>query len=629
MREEKLHSKLVTRRVAMLGIGKLVLLGALGGRLYYLQVHEAERYRTLADENRINLRLLPPPRGHIVDRNGIPMAVNVQNYRVLVVPEQAEDLDATLERLEQMLPLPEGMRRRVMREAKRKRAFVPITVKENLTWEEVSRVEVNSPDLPGITIDVGQTRAYPYQFAAAHVLGYVAAVSESEMDGDPVLELPGFRIGKSGIEKQHDLTLRGTAGNSQVEVNALGRVIRELRRQEGQPGRPVTLTLDMELQQYTFERIAPERAAAVVAMDAHNGDVLVMASVPSFDPNAFNEGLTSREWRALMDNPDAPLTNKAVAGQYAPGSVFKIAVALAALEQGVSPDFRAFCAGHIDFGDQRFHCWKKHGHGHVALIDAMRESCDVYFYELAQRLGIDRIAEMAQRLGLGTELGIDLPGEAKGLIPTREWKRRVLGVPWQRGETLVASIGQGYVLTTPLQLAVMTARAVNGGYAVRPHLTRIADASEPGESSGPRFPSIGLSAQAQAILRQGLDEVVNAPSGTARRAAIDDARFAMGGKTGTAQVRRITMAEREKGVRKNEDRPWRERDHALFVGCAPISAPRYVVSVVVEHGGSGSTTAAPIARDVLLELQRRQAVAQGEPLSQQALAGAPPSPERP
>jgi penicillin-binding protein 2 len=606
VKPEQDRGRIFTRRAMMLAGGQALLFTGLAARMYYLQVIESGRYRVLAEENRISLRLLPPPRGRVLDRRGVPLAVNVQNYRIVIVPEEAEDVEQMLDRLDRLVQVPEHERRRILREVRRRRAFVPVTVRENLTWEEVSRIEVNAPDLPGINIDVGETRAYPFGGAAAHALGYVASVSERELTGDPLLELPGFRIGKNGVERQYDLQLRGKAGNAEVEVNALGRVIRELRRQEGQPGQDVHLTIDVGLQEFVAKRIAEERRAAVVVMDAHKGDVLSMVSMPTYEPTAFNEGLSGKEWNRLITNPDAPLTNKVIAGQYAPGSTYKIVVALAALEAGIPPAFRTSCFEHIQLGNQRFHCWKKGGHGSLDMLEAIKHSCDIYFYELSKRVGIDRMSAMAKRLGLGQSLDFDVPGERAGLIPTRDWKQATIGVPWQLGETLVAGIGQGYVLATPLQLAVMTSRLINGGLAVKPRLTLAPPGVDPADEPPHEFKALGLSEMARRIVIQGMVDVVNNPQGgTAWGSRIAEKRFAMGGKTGTSQVRRITLAERDRGVKKNEDRPWRERDHALFVGFAPVDAPRYVVAVIIEHGGGGSKAAAPIARDVLLEAQRR------------------------
>jgi len=599
------------RRAVILTGGKALLLSALVGRMCYLQVLERERYATLAEENRINLRLLPPPRGRVVDRNGEPLAVNRQNYQVVLVPEQSRDIEETLTALKRIIEISDGTRRRILREVGRKRKFVPVTVSDNLSWEAVARIEVNAPDLPGVSIDVGQTRHYLHGEHFAHVLGYVAAVSEEEATGDPLLELPGFRIGKAGIEKVYDLALRGTSGTSQVEVNALGRVIRELERHEGQPGQDISLTIDLNLQRLASERLAGESGSAVV-IDVHSGNVLALASTPAFDPNAFNRGLSHEEWRALITNPKAPLANKAIAGQYAPGSTYKMAVALAALEKGVAtPETTVTCHGRMRLGNARFHCWKRGGHGPMNMKSAIAQSCDVYFYELAKRTTVDRISAMARRLGLGQTLGIDLPGERDGLLPTRDWKLATIGRPWQLGETLIAGIGQGYVLSTPLQLAVMTARLANGGRAVRPRLTRdpIVDAAGATADGGPsqEAADLDLSPVHLRIIQEGMFEVVNGTRGTARSSAIKEPGHEMAGKTGTAQVRRITKAEREAGVIKNEDLPWERRDHALFVGYAPAAAPRYAVAVVAEHGGGGSKVAAPIAHDILVAAQQMDA----------------------
>jgi len=596
--------KLFSRRVAILGGGKLALLGLLAGRMYQLQVVESDRYTTLAEENRINLRLLPPPRGRILDRYGRPLAINQENYRVSLVAEQVQDVDAILDALSRIISLGDHERQRILRKVRRRRGFVPVTVRENLQWEDVSRIEVNAPDLPGLSIEVGQSRQYPFAHDFSHVLGYVAAVSEKEVTGDPLLELPGFKIGKNGVERVFDLNLRGKAGNSQVEVNAVGRVIRELSRQEGQPGDDLRLTIDRDLQKLAADRLKKEKSAAAVVMDIHNGDVLVLSSVPGFDPNEFVTGLSSRSWRRLVNDPHTPLINKAISGLYAPGSTFKMVVALAALEANiVRPDHRVFCRGFTQLGNARFHCWKKHGHGWQDIYDAHKNSCDVYFYDIAKRIGVDRIAAMARKLGLGEKTGVDLPSEKGGVIPTRAWKKALIGTPWQQGETLISGIGQGFILTTPLQLAVMTARLANGGEAVTPRLVRPERID--GKDDTPKFKKLAISRASLDVIRDGMNQVTNEHGGTAYRARISEKGMEMSGKTGTAQVRRISKAERETQVLKNHERPWRERDHALFVGYAPSDDPRYAVAVVVEHGGGGSKVAAPIARDLLLATQKR------------------------
>jgi len=600
------RGRVFTRRALFVGGSQLALLGILVGRLYQLQIVESSKYATLAEENRVNLRLLAPPRGRIYDRYGVQIAGNKQNYRIVMIAEQADDVDALLDKLADIAAIDVDIKTRVLRESARKRAFVPIVVRENLSWEEVSRVSVNAPDLPGVTIEEGQRRYYPYANSAGHILGYVAAVSEEEQTGDPLLELPDFQIGKNGIEQAYDLTMRGQAGTSQVEVNASGRVIRELKRDDGVAGHDIQLTLDMGLQQYAYYRLG-EESASVVVLDVHTGEVLTMASTPSFDPNDFADGIDTDTWAALLGNEKAPLTNKPIQGQYAPGSTFKMIVTLAALEAGiVGPDHSVYCMGYTQLGRARFHCWKRGGHGHMDMHNGIKQSCDVYFYDVARRVGLDRIAEMANRLGLGVPLDLGLRGEKKGFMPTREWKQAQFGEPWQPGETLVAGIGQGYILATPLQLAIMTARLVNGGKAVMPHLTPFQiDVDGPGDPIALDYPDLGLSPSALDVAIRGMIGVVNEPRGTAGRSRIDEPGMEMGGKTGTSQVRRITRAERARGVRKNEDKPWAERDHALFVGFAPIDAPRYACAVVVEHGGGGSRAAAPVARDVLLECQRR------------------------
>lgn len=615
--------RLFSRRSVLLAGGKLALFSALAGRMYYLQVVESERYRTLAEDNRINLRLLAPQRGRILDRNGVAIATNQQNYRLIIVTERAPDVAETLERLARLIDLGEHDRRRVLREVRRQRGFVPITIRENLEWEEVARVEINAPDLPGVHIEVGQTRFYPFIDAAAHLIGYVGAVSAKEQTGDPLLDLPSFRVGKNGVEKIHDLRLRGRAGRSEVEVNAIGRVIRELSRREGQPGDEVRLSVDMAIQELAHKRLG-EESGAVVVMDVHSGEVLALASTPGFDPNAFNKGISRDYWQQLMKNERAPLTNKAIAGQYAPGSTFKMVVALAALESGlVAPDHRTFCIGHVQLGNVRFHCWKKHGHGRLDMEGALQHSCDVFFYDVARRIGVDRISAMAKRLGLGRLLELDLPGEKPGVVPSRDWKRAVLNQPWHPGETLVAGIGQGFVLTTPLQLAVMTARIANGARAVTPRLTRaqpaVAAAGDEAEAPKP-FAELNIAPEHLDIVRRGMYAVSNDPRGTAFRARIREKGWELAGKTGTSQVRRITLAERETGVRKNEDLPWRERDHALFVAYAPAHAPKYAISVIVEHGGGGSAVAAPIARDVMRETLRRDPAAGPPPATREARA---------
>lgn len=599
------RQRLFTRRAVLLGGAKLGLLSVLVGRIYYLQVIEGEKYRTLAEENRVNLRLISPPRGQILDRAAAPLAINQQNYRVVLLPEQVEDLDAILNGISAFVPLTDVDRKRIARDFKNNDSLNAVLVHDNLTWDQVAALSLHTLDLSGADIEVGEVRSYLYGDSTAHLLGYVGAVSEKELDDDqPELEIPGFRIGKGGVEKQYDMLLRGTAGNLQLEVNAHGRVVRELARHEPEAGKDLTLTIDIGLQQMAQKRLADEQSAAAVVMDVRTGAIYALASFPGFDPNLFTYGIPQDAWDQLSGDERSPLLNKVVDGVYAPGSTFKVMTSLAALEGGVmEPDATVFCPGYYDLGNHRFHCWKHGGHGTVNFNSAMAGSCDTYFYDLSHRTGIDKIEAMAKRFGLGQKTGIDLPHERSGLVPGRAWKQATHNGAWQQGDTLVAGIGQGYMTATPMQLALMAARIANGGYAVTPHVLKSAVGVKPRDVAD--WPSLGVSAENLELVRGAMSSVVNKNIGTAYAARIMDESRAMAGKTGTAQVRRISTSERAEGVTANDDLPWKERDHALFVGFAPVSDPRYAVAVAVEHGGSGAHKAAPIARDILLECQKR------------------------
>lgn len=606
MHQEADRNRCFRRRTMLLGGLQVALFGGLAVRLWQLQVRDASTYRVLADDNRISQRLTVPPRGVIVDRRGRALAVNAPTYRVRVVREQARDLRRVLEALAEIVPLDARRIEEVVQLARLHRPFVPITVREDLSWEEVARIAVRGPELPGILLDSGLLRQYPHGAVTAHVVGYVGPVSEQELgrDTDPLLKLPDFRIGKSGIERAYDRELRGRAGVSRVEVNAIGREIREIDRREGEEGADLQLSIDLDLQAYCMNRLAEQEAAAAVVLEVSTGAVLALASVPTYDPGAFAGGLSAALWRQLADDPRHPLVNKCIRGQYPPGSTFKMITAMAALEAGlVTPTSEVYCPGFMSLGNARFHCWKQHGHGRIALVQALAQSCDVYFYELARRVGIDALAAMARRFGIGETLGIDLPGEKPGLMPDSRWKRERLKQAWQKGETLVCGIGQGFVSATPLQLAVMTARLCNGGRAVHPWIVRGPHAHVH-EGKGMPAPPVGVARANLELVLKGMFEVVNGPRGTAKASALPIPGIFMGGKTGTSQVRRISKTERALGAHKRKDRPREERDHALFVAYAPHDRPRYAVAVVVEHGESGAKAAAPIARDIMVEALR-------------------------
>jgi len=595
------EERLFTRRAFILGGLQGGLVAVLGGRLAWLQLVEGRRYKTLSDKNRINVKMLMPSRGVIKDRRGELMAYNEQNFRALVIPEQTDDLHKSLIRLQGLIDLNEKEIDRILERSKKSASFVPLELKDNLNWEQVSRIEVNLTGLPGVFIDVGEVRSYPMREATAHIIGYVGAVSKSEIGDDPVLSLPNFKIGKTGIERAFDKQLRGTAGTSEIEVNVRGREVRELKRNAGRVGATIQLTIDHALQNYMQERLSDEKSASAVVMDVHSGAVYGLSSSPSFDPNLLTRGISAEKWEELLSDPGFPLNNKAVAGQYPPGSTFKMVTALAGLETGViTQNTSVHCPGHYDYGGSRFHCWKRGGHGRVDLIKALSESCDTYFYKMATEVGIDKIAEYANMLGIGHKLGIELSEERPGLMPNKAWKMGHHGEYWRAGETVIASIGQGDIQTTPLQLACMTARLVNGGFQVLPWLVARQDDVFTRDTVWPKIP---VQKKHLDLIERGMRNVTTGRHGTARSSQISERRFYMGGKTGTAQVRRITMEDRLEGV-QNKDLPWKYRHHALFVGYAPISKPRYACAVVVEHGGSGSATAAPIGRDLLHHVQK-------------------------
>lgn len=611
MKRDTRRANVFTRRALLLMGGQVAVLGGLAARLYQVQVVEGSRYATMAAANRVSSRAIAPPRGRILDRFGTTAAGNKLNWRAVLVAEQAPDVEATLDRFAKVVTLEDRDRARILREVRRHRRFIPVLVRDFLDWDEMARIEVSAPELPGIMIDVGTTRRYPFSDKLAHVVGYVAPPNEEDIDDDPQLALPGIRVGRAGVEKQHDVDLRGHAGEIQLEVNAYGRVIRELDREEGVQGEEVVLTLDTALQQSVLGHLGDESASAVV-MDCTNGEVLAMASTPSFDPSLFNSGVSQAQWVEWTKNRRAPLINKSVAGLYAPGSTFKMAVAMAGLEaRTINPGDRIDCPGYLDLGDTRFHCWRMGGHGLQDLRGGLKNSCDVFFYELARRTGIDRIAAMANRFGLGTDLPIDLPGARSGLIPTREW-RIGQGGHWNIGDTVVSGIGQGYIQVTPLQLATYVSRVATGR-AVEPHVTRSVGGRLLPGSRDEEWPMLGMPQKSLQQVRDGMWAVVNEQGGTAPEARLPDPKVQLAGKTGSAQVRHVARQLREAGNFDSSKLPWEWRPHALFVAFAPYDAPRYAVSVVIEHGNAGAQAAAPVARDIMMDTLSRDPARQTHP----------------
>ncbi|MCF8878421.1 penicillin-binding protein 2 [Hyphobacterium sp. SN044] len=583
-----------TRRTLLLSAGGVAVFGALAARLYTLQILQSERYRLMSDDNQFNFLLVPPSRGRILDRFGEPLAENRDSYRVLIVPEQAGDLEATLDRLGELVPISDRERERILTAASRSPGFRPVTALEDLDWGAFSAVNLRAPDLAGVIPNVAEIRHYPSGPAFSHVIGYVQPPTEEDAGDSALLRHPGFRIGRSGVEAAREGTLRGQAGSLKVEVNAFGRVIRELPEQSvpQTPGEDLRLTLDAGAQSFAYERLTGESAAAV-AMDVETGDLLALVSTPGFDPNLFVTGISHTAFQALQNNELRPLFNKALQGTYPPASTFKAITGLAALEAGLINERETVtCTGKIRVGDREFHCWRRQGHGRVNMREAVKTSCDVYFYEVAQRLGIERIHDMALRFGLGPAPDIGLAGVRDGIVPNEQWKRARYGQGWSLGETLITGIGQGFLLTSPLHLAVMTARLASGR-AVTPRLYR--------DENAPLAPMIGLDPANLELIHDGLRAVVHEPGGTSYYSlgglGVDGVEMA--GKTGSAQVFRITEAERAAGVRSQDDLPWRLRDHGMFVCYAPADRPRYAVATVVEHGGGGSRAAARPARDIL------------------------------
>jgi penicillin-binding protein 2 len=590
------QQRMISRRAFVFGGAATAAMSVLLGRLYFLQFLKSDEFGALAEDNRVKLQLVAPIRGMILDRLGIPLATNEKNFRILLDVETRRDFAAILTSLSELIPLSKERIKLVLAQAKSRKYQPPILIKEHLSWDELSQFEYYAPQFPGVFVDVGQVRNYPFKDHAAHLIGYVGTISETEMkleDEKALARLPDFKVGKGGMEKFLEPELRGVAGFKHVEVNVHNLPVRELSNKPGIPGKDTRITIDSRLQEFASTRLGSESAGLVV-MDVHNGDILSLVSMPGFDPNRFSLGITNEYWAELQSNERNPLMNKAITGQYPPGSTFKMLVGLAALEAGVAnPNTHVYCPGHFFLGNHQFNCWKAGGHGSMNLHHAIAQSCDTYFYTMAQRLGIDKIADMARRYGLGAVHDIGIVGEKPGIVPDNAWKRARYNDAWRPGDTINAGIGQGYVLSTPLQLAVMTARMCNGGKAVKPRLYKPQDETQP-----PTFESTGCSQENLKAVVEGMIAVNNSPYGTAYRSRIDHPVYSIAGKTGTSQVRKITVRGQDQSKI-----PWRFRHHAWFVAFAPAIDPKYALGLIVEHGGGGASAAAPVAHDIMLKLQ--------------------------
>ncbi len=577
-----------SRRAMLLGSIQAGLGLVLAGRMTWLSVYENDKYKLLSESNRVNLTLTPPRRGWIVDRRGVPIANNRTDFRVDIIPDRLENKGQVLTALQQILRLTAEDLSRIEDDLKGAAGFQPVQVAENLDWERYAAVSVRLPELPGVAPTRGFARNYPAGAAVGHLIGYVGTASAERFKEtkDPLLLTPGFKLGKDGLEKMLEDKLRGAPGAKRSEVTARGKLVRELETRPDTPGKTVRLTIDAGLQEYTARRLGTE-SGSVTVFDLTNGDILAMVSMPSYDPNAFSDGISRTEWKMLSDDDHLPLMNKTLQGLYPPGSTFKPATALAILGAGIDPNRVVFCNGGYQLGNRRFGCLGRHGP--MTMHTAIARSCNTYFYTLGREIGIDPIAAAARKLGFGAEFDLPLPSQRYGTVPDTAWKMRRFKQEWTQADTLNAAIGQGYVLVSPFQLAVATAR-IASSRALLPQL--IIDQPRPPLRLD--FPEEHL-----AIVRAGMDEVVNgAGTAVASRLPLDGIR--MGGKTGTAQVRRIMDRNRGQGGE------WKYRDHGLFICFAPVDNPRYAASVVIEHGMGGARAAAPVAKDVLTWLFDRQ-----------------------
>jgi len=599
----------MNRRAALIGIGGLSVFSVLASRLYYLQIVRAQDYKVLSDKNRFNFNTVIPERGRILDRNGVPLATNKQDFRVVIIAEHVKNIDMTLTEMSKVLPLSAPTKKRIKKDMKNRSDFIPVLIKEHLDWPTFSAINMQLPDLPGVVPIEGKGRSYPHGGVFTHVLGYVGKPSPEALaaDDDPLLKQPTFRIGKTGVEQSYDKEMRGAAGQLKVEVNAFGRTVREwdTDKLEAKPGKDVWLTLDSELQIYAAQLFGEESGGAAV-IDVMTGELRTLLSMPTFDGNLFVSGLTSADMQRLNGDPRRPQFNKVVGGGYPPASTFKMAVMLAALENNViSPDETVNCTGKITLGPREFHCWKRHGHGPMDMHDALKHSCDVYFYDLVQRMDINMVKDMASKLGYGQKYDLGIGGQNKGILPDPKWKEARLNDSWRTGDSLNASIGQGFVQATPLQLAVMAARLANGRQAVLPSLLISEKLPEPQD--------LGINPNHIAFVQNAMLSVCERPGGTAYRpGSLGIPGALLAGKTGTGQVKGISAAERKAGVIKNKKLPWKYRDHSMFVGFAPYDEPRFAAAVLVEHGGSGAGLAATYCRKILKKALERDGMVSNE-----------------
>ena len=622
--------RLIGRRMFILSAAKAVVVFGVVGRLISLQINESKKYKTLSDKNRFREWKFAPPRGVIKDYFGNEIASNKQVYQLHLVPENSENITALLFRLKNILNLSEKDVFKIRRKIKSQKPWDPVIVSDNLTWSEFSRINLFLHELQGVEPIVSVARIYHEQ-SSSHVIGYVSKISKKDLQKKEYLRdmrAVGMRVGKTGLENKLDSEIIGNVGHKRYEVNAFGKRIKEVSIDQGKIGKSFRTTLDLELQNLS-SKLMEGKAGSICVMDIYRGDIVTMVSSPVFDPNKFVHGINIKDWKELINHRDKPLVNKAIAGLYPPGSTIKGLVAISALENDiVNTKMLRRCTGSIDFYGEKFHCWKKKGHGVVDMRKAIKESCDIYFYEVARKLGIDRLSQTARAFGFGKPMVKGFFEERIGVVPNTKWKRDKIGKPWYLGETLHSGIGQGYWQTSPLQLCLMTAHIANGGYEIEPRV--IVSEDEEDISSLERFveekksfsdntgsisdifknfkyKTLFKNQENINFVKDAFFGATNEPGGTSYGSRLKEKNFMFAGKTGTSQVRKFTERQRELEI-KNEDLPYEQRDHALFVAFAPYYDPKYSISVVVEHGGSGSRSAAPIAKKVLKKLLERHSL---------------------
>ena len=588
-----------TRRVAILGTLKGVLLGGLLCRLYGLQIQSHAHYQLLSDKNRLQCLMILPIRGIIVDKKGVEIASTKTAYSAIIIKGQTTNFRNLLKDAGGILQLDNDTIDKLALKSKKERSAHPLLLKDRLTWDEVARLNLHVNRLSGIRIQQNAARYYPFGSLTTPITGYVGTVSMDEKDGDPILSQPSYRIGKMGLEKVYENHLRGIPGTHNMEVNAVGKVMQELEGIPSIQGKTLKTTLDMELQKRIASSFEPHRSGCCIALNMHTGAIHALYSHPSYDANLFVEGIKKKDWDQLMTNPDQPLLNRVTHGLYAPGSLIKPILAYAALERKlITPTQTFFCPGHYNLGGHLFHChtWSRGGCGTVNVTQAIERSCDVFFYHLALLGGVHFIEEAALKFGLGTETGVDLGGEKRGLVPQASWKKKVHGRSWTTGDSLNVSIGQGYFLCTPIQATVALARLINGGKIIHPRLVL--------ENNMCHEQTV-LDPTCRKYVLDGMDAVCNSPFGTANHLKHPDRSFQIGGKTATSQVRRLSMKDRKEGRTKAAHFDWQFRDHAWFAGYAPVDDPKYICVALVEHGGSGGKIASPIVNDTLQYLMRQ------------------------